>query len=95
MQQSTVYSLSHEVVTRIGLSLFNSNDVVTSRKALISLATTCRYLSEPLLDIIWRELPDTIPLFLLLPSDLCTTTVEEIPLEPWYKQRTELVGFFY
>ncbi|KAI0659818.1 hypothetical protein C8Q70DRAFT_981517 [Cubamyces menziesii] len=93
MQPSTVYSLSHEVVTRIGSLLFNSNDVnvVTSRKALISLATTCRYLSEPLLDIIWRELPDTIPLFLLLPSDLCTTTVEEIPLEPWYKQRTELV----
>lgn len=39
-------------------------------KELLSLARTCRFLSEPALDAIWHTLPSIWPLLLLLPEDL-------------------------
>ena len=90
MQRPTIYSLSREVITCINHHLLYSEDA-SDPEALVNLATTCRYLSDPLLDVIWRELPDIIPLLRLLPSELCTTTLEETPLEPWYERRKEFV----
>ncbi|KAI0331723.1 hypothetical protein GY45DRAFT_1433647 [Cubamyces sp. BRFM 1775] len=91
MQRPTIYSISREAIIHIGRLLFDGEDAVPARKALVAFATTCRYLSEPLLDVIWHELPDIIPLLLQLPADLYTTALEETAIGPQYKRRKEFI----
>ncbi|KAI0659828.1 hypothetical protein C8Q70DRAFT_97118 [Cubamyces menziesii] len=91
MSPPTIYSLSREIVTHIALYLRESREDASARTALVSLATTCRYLSEPVLDVMWHTLPDVIPLLLALPADLCTITPEQPPLGPPYDRRKEFI----
>ena len=92
MSPPTIYSLSREIITHIALYLRESREDASARTALVSLATTCRYLSEPVLDVMWHTLPDVIPLLLALPADLCTITPEQPPLGPPYDRRKEFVS---
>ena len=40
----------------------------TFRPSILNVALTCRFLSEPALDVLWWAMDDLIPLFNLLPG---------------------------
>ncbi|KAI0331726.1 hypothetical protein GY45DRAFT_1433650 [Cubamyces sp. BRFM 1775] len=86
----TVYSLSREVITRVAHLLYYEGKE-PDRRTLVSLAATCRYISEPVLDVIWHTLPDVISLLLVLPTDLCTTVLEEVPSGHFDRRRKEFI----
>lgn len=43
-------------------------------KTLASLARTCRLFHEPAINVIWRDIPDLLPLIHTLPEDLWLET---------------------
>ena len=51
------------------------NDNAESRRALLSLSTTCKSLSNAALNQIWYRLPSLVPLLYTMPSDLWTSTI--------------------
>lgn len=66
-----ICSLPREIISLICWNVAPGKYHGTAPGNLLSLARSCRFLSEPALDIIWNTLPSIWPLLLLLPEDLC------------------------
>ncbi|KAL1699148.1 hypothetical protein EV121DRAFT_284298 [Schizophyllum commune] len=48
------------------------NDGSLSHAAVLSMALTCAYWHEIIMEVLWRELPSLVPLFMLMPTDACS-----------------------
>ncbi|KAI0367381.1 hypothetical protein BV20DRAFT_560788 [Pilatotrama ljubarskyi] len=69
MSTPTVFKLSREVITIICRLLIPSNsDRIPCH--VLSVVLSCRFLSEPMLDVLWEVLPHIGPLMRTLPADL-------------------------
>ena len=64
-----------EILSRIFLEVFDPDDARRSypfgsgSRTLVNLALTCKMFSEPALNILWRFLPNLVPLIRSLPPD--------------------------
>ncbi|KAI0367374.1 hypothetical protein BV20DRAFT_560327 [Pilatotrama ljubarskyi] len=70
-----IRALPYDVLLKICESL-RQEESWEGMKALSSLARTCRFLSQPALDGLWRVLPSIVPLLRTLPEDVLHFTPE-------------------
>ena len=69
------------------------NDDSLSRATVLNMALTCLYWHEIAMEVLWRELPSLVPLFMLMPEDAwCAPRGERTPLEPIRFVRTHLAS---
>ncbi len=69
--KSGLCSLPKKLILQICWELAYDGNDSASPKELLPCAYTCRYISDPALDVVWDTLPSMSPMFrLLLPEDL-------------------------
>ncbi|KAI0331724.1 hypothetical protein GY45DRAFT_556901 [Cubamyces sp. BRFM 1775] len=68
--QVNIFSLPYSLRTRICECLYEEG-TWESLQAILSFALTCRWFTDPALDVLWRTLPSIVPLLRTLPKDLC------------------------
>jgi hypothetical protein len=76
------YDIVCEVLEYVG----EAQDGLRASASLVAVALTCKALSEPALDVLWRNLTNFAPLLKLLPS------LTKIPNWPDLYVRLTLIG---